>query len=516
MHALIPARALLSVSDKTGIVELAQALQRAGTQLLSTGGTATLLRAAGLNVTEVAEHTGHPEMMDGRVKTLHPKIHGGILALRGDAAHEASMRDHAIAPIDLVVVNLYPFEQTLACGAAYDETVEQIDIGGPAMVRSAAKNHAHVVVVVDPADYAEVMAALASGGISYALRARLAARAFARTSSYDMAIAGWLAQEHEPQGWPSRWAGGQLRQSLRYGENPHQRAAFYALPDAPHSLAQAEQLQGKELSYNNLNDTDAAWQLVCEFDEPAVVIVKHANPCGVALGHDITQAYSRALACDPVSAFGGIIAANRTLDATWVQALGSLFAEVIIVPDITDEAKTMLAAKKNLRVLITGGLLSPTREQLQVKSLAGGYLVQSADNALLGDSGLQCATQAAPDAQQQRDMLFAFTVCKHVKSNAIVIAKDGATLGIGAGQMSRVDSVRLACNKAQAAGLSVQGAVLASDAFFPFDDNVHEAASHGIAALIQPGGSVRDGEVVAAANTHHMAMLLTGMRHFKH
>ena len=515
MSLLSPVRALLSVSDKTGIEDFAGALEAKGVQLLSTGGTASLLSKAGVKVKEVSAHTGFPEMMDGRVKTLHPMIHGGLLALRDDAQHQAAMQTHGIAPIDLLVVNLYPFEATLAKGANYMEAVEQIDIGGPAMVRSAAKNHAHVAVVVDPADYGAVLEALVEGGITYELRRKLAAKAFARTASYDSAIARWMNAQTNPDGWPAYLLDAALRQPLRYGENPHQSAAFYARPHAPFGLATATQLQGKELSYNNLNDTDAAWQLVCEFEAPAVAIIKHANPCGVALGENLAEAYAKALACDPTSAFGGIIALNRSLDVPFVEALGSLFAEVIIAPSIEPKAAEMLAAKKNLRVLIAGGLLKQDKAEWRVKSVAGGYLAQSSDAVVMGEA-LSVVTQKQPDAAQLNDMKFAFTVCKHVKSNAIVLVREGAAIGIGAGQMSRVDSVRLACSKAEAAGLTVAGSVMASDAFFPFDDNVHEAARHGVAAIIQPGGSVRDGEVVAAADQHAMAMALTGIRHFNH
>lgn len=515
MHPIRPARALLSVSDKTGIEALARALVAQGVQLLSTGGTASLLAAAGIAVQEVATYTGFAEMMDGRVKTLHPMIHGGLLALRDHPDHLRAMQEHGIGPIDLLVVNLYPFEATLAKGASYAEAIEQIDIGGPAMVRSAAKNHAHVAVVVDPADYDELLNALDGEGIGFGLRQKLAAKAFARTASYDSAIARYLAGQEYADPWPPYLLDATRKQTLRYGENPHQSAAFYARPHAAFGLATATQLQGKELSYNNLNDTDAAWQLVCEFTMPAVAIIKHANPCGVALGKTLADAYHSALACDPQSAFGGIIALNQTLDVAFVEALGSLFAEVIIAPAIDAQAAALLAAKKNLRVLITGGLLQTQALDWRIKSVAGGYLVQSNDAIVLAAPPV-VATKNQPTPEQTDDLHFAFIVCKHVKSNAIVLARGGATIGIGAGQMSRVDSVRLACSKAAAAGLDVAGSAMASDAFFPFDDNVHEAAKHGIAAIIQPGGSVRDGEVIAAADRHHMAMVMTAIRHFNH
>lgn len=508
-------RALLSVSDKTGIVELAQALVSMGVAILSTGGTAKLLAEKGIAITEVGEHTGFPEMMDGRVKTLHPTIHGGILALRDDDAHVASMREHDIAPIDLVVVNLYPFEATVAGNPTYHDAIENIDIGGPAMIRAAAKNHAHVVVVVDPQDYTELAKALQTGQVPYSLRQRFAAKAYARTAAYDHAISRWFTQAEHTDSWPAYFLDGALRQHLRYGENPHQSAALYVKPYAEAGVASATQLQGKELSYNNLNDTDAAFRLVSEFTEPAVAIIKHANPCGVAIGESVTQAFVRALACDPVSAFGGIIALNRAIDANFVGALGNLFLEVLIAPSITDDAAAQLAAKKNLRVLVTGSMPKPDTKDWMVKSLAGGYLVQERDAQLMPD-GVQQVSHKAPTPEQLRDLRFAFTVCKHVKSNAIILAKDGATIGIGAGQMSRVDSVRLACWKAEAASLSTQGSVLASDAFFPFDDNVHHAAEAGVVALIQPGGSIRDAEVIAAADQHDMAMVVTGIRHFNH
>ncbi len=504
-------RALISVSDKTGIVQLAARLAGQGVELISTGGTANLLREHGLSVQDVSDITHYPEMMDGRVKTLHPNIHGGILALRGNADHQAAMHAHGIAPIDLVVVNLYPFEATIAKEALWEEVIENIDIGGPAMIRAAAKNHDHVVVVTDAGDYD-----LVSAVMSQAQSRALAAKAFARTAAYDAVVAGWLAPRVQANPWPAHLLDADLKQTLRYGENPHQQAAFYAKRTLAPCMAQATQLQGKELSYNNIQDTDAAFKLVAECEQPAVAIIKHANPCGVAIGATLTDAFIKALACDSVSAYGGILAVNRELDRTFVEALGSLFLEVIIAPSISDDAQALLATRKNLRVMITQGMPQKSAPSWMIKSISGGYLVQTENDRVLGDDALKTVTKIAPTAQQLSDLHFAFSVCKHVKSNAIIIAKDGATIGIGAGQMSRVDSVRLAQDKARAAGLSTQGAVLASDAFFPFDDNVHLAASAGIAALIQPGGSIRDDEVIAAADQHAMAMVFTGIRHFNH
>jgi len=510
-------RALLSVSDKTGLVEFARFLAEHNIEILSTGGTAKALRDAGIQVKEVAEHTGFPEMLDGRVKTLHPKIHGGILGRRKVAEHEKSMKAHDIAPIDLVVINLYPFEATVAKGADYDECVEKIDIGGPAMVRSAAKNHESVTVVVDPTDYARVQEQIASNkGTTLELRKALAAKAYSRTAAYDAAISAWFSHvlgEHFPE---QISISATRRQTLRYGENPHQKAAFYTYPNASAGLATAEQIQGKELSYNNINDTDAAFALVSEFSEPAIAIIKHANPCGVALGENITEAFKKALACDPVSAYGGIIATNRTLDAQTVEAIGNLFLEVIIAPDADKKAMALLEKKKNLRLLLTGGMAEVGKHHLMMKAVLGGFLLQDTDAAHVSEKDVKTVSKRKPTEAQLRDMIFAFTVAKHVKSNAIVIARDSATIGIGAGQMSRVDSVRLACWKAEEAKLSTHGAVLASDAFFPFDDNVHNAAKAGIAALIQPGGSIRDEDVIKAADQHDMAMVFTSVRHFRH
>jgi phosphoribosylaminoimidazolecarboxamide formyltransferase/IMP cyclohydrolase len=516
------ARALLSVSDKTGLVEFGRFLAERGVELLSTGGSAKALRDAGLAVKDVSEHTGFPEMMDGRVKTLHPMVHGGILARRDD--HAAEMAEHGIPPIDLVVVNLYPFEATVARGAAFEECVENVDIGGPAMIRSAAKNHDFVAVVTEPEDYAAVMDEIrAAGGTTLALRRRLAATAYARTAAYDAAISRWFAAAVGEE-WPKRTSfSGTLRQTLRYGENPHQAAAFYATGEDRPGIATATQLQGKELSYNNLNDTDAAFELVAEFEAPAVAIIKHANPCGVAEGEGLLDAYRRALACDPVSAFGGIIAVNRPLDAATAEEIAKLFAEVVIAPEADEGARRVLAAKKNLRVLLTGSMPDPAAPGLLVKSVAGGFLLQTRDGARATREGLKVVTKRAPSERELSDLLFAFRVAKHVKSNAIVYAKDGATVGIGAGQMSRVDSSRIAALKsadaARAAGLAepgTKGSVVASDAFFPFADGLLAAAEAGATAVIQPGGSVRDEEVIAAADEKGLAMVFTGMRHFRH
>ncbi|MDH3241456.1 MAG: bifunctional phosphoribosylaminoimidazolecarboxamide formyltransferase/IMP cyclohydrolase [Alphaproteobacteria bacterium] len=524
--SLAPTRALISVSDKTGLEALGRALAARGIDLVSTGGTADALRAAGLNVTDVSDLTGYPEMMDGRVKTLHPAVHGGILARRDIPEHAAAMETHGIAPIDLVIINLYPFENTAASGAGYEDCVENIDIGGPALIRAAAKNHAFVAVLTAPEDYDGLIAELDAnqGATSLEYRRMLAARAYARTAAYDAAIAGWFADTlGEP--FPDRYClSGTLSQRMRYGENPHQEAAFYIDPAHPRpGAATATQIQGKELSFNNLNDTDAAFELVSEFEAPAIAIIKHANPCGVALGSDLKSAYGRALACDPVSAFGGIIAANRPLDGETAAEIAKLFAEVVIAPEISDEARAVLAAKKNLRVLATGALADPAARAMTVRSLAGGFLLQDRDAGRITEAELKCVTKRQPTADEIADLLFAFTVCKHVKSNAIVYAKGGATVGIGAGQMSRVDSSRIAAWKAEdasrAAGEDVtraKGAVVASDAFFPFADGLLAAAEAGAEAVIQPGGSIRDEEVIAAADEAGLAMVMTGMRHFRH
>ncbi|MBW7852392.1 MAG: bifunctional phosphoribosylaminoimidazolecarboxamide formyltransferase/IMP cyclohydrolase [Rhodospirillales bacterium] len=518
-------RALVSVSDKTGLIDFARALAGHGVELLSTGGSAKAMRDAGLAVKEVAEHTGFPEMLDGRVKTLHPAIHGGILGIRGNAEHEAAMAAHGIDPIDLVVVNLYPFEATVAKGADFETCIENIDIGGPALIRAAAKNHDSVTVVVDPADYAGVLDDMKAnaGATSIDLRRRLAAAAYARTGAYDAAISGWFAERlGEP--FPRRIAvGAELKQSLRYGENPHQQAAFYVGGAPRRGVATAVQHQGKELSYNNLNDTDAAFELAAEFDQPAVAIIKHANPCGVAAGGSLKDAYLRALACDPVSAFGGIIAVNRRLDGAAAEEMVKIFTEVVIAPEVDDDALAIFAAKKNLRLLTTGGMPDPAAPGMTLKSLAGGFLLQSRDAGRVAMADLKVVTKRAPSQRELEDMLFAFRVCKHVKSNAIVYVKDGATVGVGAGQMSRVDSSRIASWKsaeaAKAAGLprpGTIGSVVASDAFFPFPDGLLAAAEAGATAVIQPGGSMRDAEVIAAADEKGLAMVFSGMRHFRH
>ena len=515
-------RALISVSDKTGLIDLARALTGAGVQILSTGGSANALRQAGIAVTEVSDHTGFPEILDGRVKTLVPQIHGGILGRRDDPAHLAQMAAHDIAPIDLVVVNLYPFEATVAAGAPPADCIENIDIGGPALIRAAAKNHDFVTILTEPAQYGDLIGALAAGGTTLDLRRRLAGAAYARTAAYDAAIATWFAARQGSEFPPLLTVAASLRQTLRYGENPHQNAAFYVSSTRP-GVATATQIQGKELSYNNLNDTDAAFECVAEFDAPSIVIVKHANPCGVATAADLPTAWELALRCDPVSAFGGIVAANRTLDAAAAEKIAAIFTEVIIAPDATDEARAILAKKKNLRLLLTGGLPDPAAGGTMLRSVAGGLLAQSRDNGRVNAAGLRVVTSRAPTDAELADLIFAFRVCKHVKSNAIVYAHAGASVGIGAGQMSRVDSARIAAWKsaeaARAAGLPhplTQGSVVASDAFFPFADGLEAALAAGATAVIQPGGSIRDEEVIAAANAAGAAMVFTGMRHFRH
>ncbi len=518
-------RALISVSDKTGIDAFARRLAAAGVDLVSTGGTAAMLRRASLNVRDVSDLTGFPEMMDGRVKTLHPKVHGGLLALRDNKEHAASMKAHDIAPIDLLVVNLYPFEETVAKGASYEECVENIDIGGPAMIRAAAKNHEHVGVVVDPEDYDAVAGEIESGGLSRELKRRLAAKAYARTAAYDAAISSWFAGVLG-EDYPKTIAfAGTLKQTLRYGENPHQSAAFYASGDKRPGVATARQVQGKELSYNNLNDTDAAYECVAEFGDEAsaVAIIKHANPCGVAIGATLLEAYEKALKCDPVSAFGGVIALNRKLDRAAAEKIVEIFTEVIIAPDADEDALKILAPKKNVRVLLAGALPDPAAPGRYIKPVAGGYLVQSRDSGAVRAGDLKIVTKRKPSDGELRDMLFAFKVAKHVKSNAIVYAKNNATVGIGAGQMSRVDSSRIAARKsadaAEAAGEKtplVKGSVVASDAFFPFPDGLLTAAEAGATAVIQPGGSIRDEDVIKAADDAGLAMAFTGMRHFRH
>jgi phosphoribosylaminoimidazolecarboxamide formyltransferase / IMP cyclohydrolase len=521
-------RALISVSDKSGLVELARALAARGVELVSTGGTRKALTDAGLKVLDVSELTGFPEMMDGRVKTLHPKVHGGLLAIRENRDHAEAMRAHGIRPIDLLVVNLYPFEATAAKGADFDTCIENIDIGGPAMIRAAAKNHADVAVVVDPGDYAALLAELEQhgGATTPALRKKLAAKAYARTAVYDAAIANWFAEQLADPAPAYRAVGGSLAEPLRYGENPHQSAAFYRTPERRAGVATARQLQGKQLSYNNFNDTDAAYECVAEFDPKrtaACVIVKHANPCGVAEGASLIDAYRKALACDPVSAFGGIVALNQTLDAEAARAITEIFTEVIIAPDASEEAVAIVGAKKNLRLLVAGALPDPRAGGLTVKSVAGGLLVQSRDNAVVDDMTLKTVTKRAPTNAELTDLAFAFRVAKHVKSNTIVYAKDRATVGIGAGQMSRIDSARIAARKAEDAAKDAKlaapltkGSVVASDAFFPFADGLLVAIEAGATAVIQPGGSVRDDEVIKAADDHGIAMVFTGTRHFRH
>lgn len=505
-----PRRALLSVSDKTGLSELAKALHDHGIELISTGGTKKAIEDAGIPVKDVAAITNFPEVMDGRVKTLHPSVHGGILARRDDPDHQKAMRDHAIGDIDIVVINLYPFAQTVTKGGDFALCVENIDIGGPAMIRAAAKNHDFVTVVTDPADYDRLAEELDKndGTIAHETRRALAAKAFAATAAYDGAIAAWFAQQTQP---------------LRYGENPHQKAAFYADGSGRPGVALATQHQGKELSYNNLNDTDAAFELVAEFDEPAVAIIKHANPCGVATHASIYDAYRHALRCDPVSAFGGIVALNRTLDAGTAEEIVKVFTEVIIAPDVDEDAKAIIAAKKNLRLLTTGTLPDPAQKRLTLRTIAGGYLAQDADTGRITAADVKVVTKRAPSEEELRDLIFAFRVAKHVKSNAIVYARKGATVGIGAGQMSRIDSSRIAAWKAKEAAkienlpeTLTHGAVVASDAFFPFADGLLAAAEAGVTAVIQPGGSVRDEEVIAAADEKGLAMVFTDMRHFRH
>ncbi len=520
--------ALLSVFDKTGIIELARALSARGVRLLSTGGTYKAIAAEGLAVTDVSEVTQFPEIMDGRVKTLHPKVHGGLLAIRDDAEHQEAMKAHGIDAIDLLVVNLYPFEDVRAAGGDYPTTVENIDIGGPAMIRASAKNHAYVTVITDPADYAELAEQLSAdaGKTAYAFRQRMAAKAYARTAAYDAAISNWFAEALSIDTPHHRTIGGVLKEEMRYGENPHQKAAFYVTGEKRPGVSTAVLLQGKQLSYNNINDTDAAYELVAEFlpeKSPACAIIKHANPCGVATGPTLLEAYKRALACDSVSAFGGIIALNQTLDAETAEEIIKLFTEVIIAPDVTEEAKAVVARKPNLRLLSAGGLPDARAAGITAKTVSGGLLVQSRDNGMVEDLELKVVTKRAPTAQELEDMKFAFKVGKHVKSNAVVYAKDGQTAGIGAGQMSRVDSARIAALKAEEAakalGLAVpmtHGSAVASEAFLPFADGLLSMIAAGATAVIQPGGSMRDQEVIDAANEHNVAMVFTGMRHFRH
>lgn len=519
-------RALISVSDKTGLIDFAKALAAQGVEIVSTGGTAKAIADAGLPVIDVSELTGFPEMMDGRVKTLHPKVHGGLLAIRANTEHAGAMRTHGIKPIDLLVVSLYPFEATVAKGAGFEDCIENIDIGGPAMIRAAAKNHDDVAVIVDANDYAPLLDALKAGGTTLDFRRRLAAKAYARTAAYDAAISNWFAEQLKETAPTFRAFGGTLVEALRYGENPHQAAAFYRTPEQRPGVATARQVQGKQLSYNNINDTDAAYECVAEFDparSAACVIVKHANPCGVAEGASLEDAYRKALRCDSTSAFGGIVAVNRTLDAEAARAITEIFTEVIVAPDATDEAIAIVGAKKNLRLLLAGGLPDPRASGLTVKSVAGGLLVQTRDNAVADDMAIRAVTKRQPTEAELRDLIFAFRVAKHVKSNTIVYAKDLATVGIGAGQMSRIDSARIAARKAEDAakelGLSVpltKGSVVASDAFFPFADGLLVAIEAGATAVIQPGGSMRDDEVIKAADDAGIAMVFTGTRHFRH
>jgi len=526
---LVPVRrTLISVSDKTGIVEFARALSLKGVELVSTGGTSAALQREGLTVRDVSELTGFPEIMDGRVKTLHPLVHGGLLGIRDDAEHQDAMKQHGIAAIDLVVINLYPFEEVRFGGGDYASIVENIDIGGPAMVRASAKNHAYVAIVTDPSDYERVLEALEqhNGALPYRLRQELAAKAYARTAAYDAAISQWFAETLEVEAPEWRAFGGKLAQVMRYGENPHQQAGFYLTGEKRPGVATAHQVQGKQLSYNNINDTDAAFELVSEFDPArtaAVAIIKHANPCGVAEGATIAEAYRKALACDPVSAFGGIVALNRTLDAEAAEEIAKIFTEVIIAPDATEEAQAIIAQKKNLRLLLTGGVADPRQPGLAAKTVSGGLLVQNRDNGVVDDLDLKVVTKRAPTEAELADLRFAFRVAKHVKSNAIVYTKDLATVGVGAGQMSRIDSARIAARKAvdaaEAAGLAeplTKGCVVASDAFFPFADGLLSAVEAGATAVIQPGGSMRDDEVIKAADEHGIAMVFTGMRHFRH
>jgi phosphoribosylaminoimidazolecarboxamide formyltransferase/IMP cyclohydrolase len=527
MPNLVPiGRALISVSDKTGLLDLARALAGHGVELISTGGTSGMLRAAGLKVRDVSEVTGFPEMMDGRVKTLHPNVHGGLLALRDDDEHLLAMAAHGIQPIDLLVVNLYPFEETVAKGADHATCIENIDIGGPAMIRAASKNHRFVTVVTDPADYSALLDQMRAhdGATTLAFRQKLALTAYSRTAAYDTAVSTWLADEIGEATPRYRGFAGKLAQPLRYGENPHQSAAFYADGSRRPGVATARQWQGKELSYNNINDTDAAFELVAELGQgPACAIIKHANPCGVASAATLTEAYRRAHACDQTSAFGGIVALNQTLDAATAEEIVKIFTEVVIAPDATDAAKAIFAARKNLRLLTTGALPDPRAKSLAFRQVAGGFLVQDRDSGQISPAELKVVTRRAPTEAELHDLRFAWTVAKHVKSNAIIYVKDGATVGVGAGQMSRIDSTRIAARKSQdmaeALGLAApltRGSVVASDAFFPFADGLIAAAEAGATAIIQPGGSMRDDEVIAAADERGLAMLFTGMRHFRH
>ncbi|SHI44585.1 phosphoribosylaminoimidazolecarboxamide formyltransferase / IMP cyclohydrolase [Shimia gijangensis] len=521
-------RALISVSDKTGLIELGKALSERGIELLSTGGSAKAMRDAGLTVVDVADVTGFPEMMDGRVKTLHPNVHGGLLALRSNPDHVAAMDEHGIGPIDLLVVNLYPFEATVAAGADYDTCIENIDIGGPAMIRAAAKNHGDVTVIVDVQDYDKLLGDMDkhNNATCTKFRRRRAQIAYARTAAYDAAVSNWMADAIGFDTPRRRAVAGEIKQSLRYGENSHQQASFYTDGSNRPGVATAQQLQGKELSYNNINDTDAAFELVAEFDPangPACAIIKHANPCGVAVGTSLTEAYQKAFDCDRTSAFGGIVALNQPLDAATAAKIVEIFTEVVIAPGASDEAKEIFAAKKNLRLLLTDGLPDPRKPIMAYKQVAGGMLVQDKDVGYVGIDDLKVVTKKAPSEQEMADLLFAWKVAKHVKSNAIVYVKDGATVGVGAGQMSRLDSANVAASKAARMAVELgmdespaKGSAVASDAFFPFADGLLEAAAAGGKCVIQPGGSMRDDEVIAAADETGLAMVFTGMRHFRH
>ena len=510
-------RALLSVSDKAGLVHFARALSDLGFELVSTGGTASLLAGEGLAVTKVSDVTGFPEIMGGRVKTLHPKVHGGLLADQANGEHMATLQEQEIAPFGLLVVNLYPFAQTLAGGADFATCIENIDIGGPAMVRACAKNHASVLPVVDPGDYERVLALIEAEQLDAPTRRGFAAKAFAHTARYDAQISRWLQQAEGHTSLPDELSfAGAKSLDLRYGENPHQNAALYLTAEQRPGIATGTLLQGKPLSYNNLNDADAAFELVSEFDDPAVAIIKHANPCGVALGDDLYGAYRRALACDQTSAFGSIVACNRPLDGSVAAAITEIFTEVVIAPDADDAARAVFAQKPNLRLVLTGTMPDPLDMGLTVKSIAGGLLVQSRDDEHASVAAFKAVTAQTPDATTLNNLAFAQRVAKHVKSNTIVLVAGGATLGIGAGQMSRVDAAHLAIKKAGEAGLDVTGAVAASDAFFPFADGIQALIDAGISAVVQPGGSMRDDEVIAAADASGMAMVFTGTRHFRH
>ncbi len=518
-------RAIISVSNKSGLIPFVKKLDKYGVEIISTGGTAKTLKEAGIKVKDISDHTNFPEIMNGRVKTLHPKVHGGILSDRDKTEHVEAQKSNNIDDIDMVIVNLYPFSETVASGADFDECIENIDIGGPAMVRASAKNHKFVTIVTDPKDYDNVIEDLEKydGATTYALRKKLAAKAYSLTATYDSNIASWFASQTGDD-YPSRTSfSGVLKQSLRYGENPHQSAALYIDGSSRAGVANATQIQGKELSYNNLNDTDAAFEIVSEFEQPSVAIIKHANPCGVASGENCLEAYIKAIKCDPVSAFGGIIALNRPLDAETAKEIVKVFSEVIIAPSIEAGAMDIVSEKKNLRVLTTGSMANPSEKRRIVKSISGGLLVQDADFGCVNIDDLKVVTDREPTQREMEDLLFAFKVAKHVKSNAIVYAKDKATVGIGAGQMSRVDSCRIAAKKsmdaAEEAGESEAltiGSVVASDAFFPFADGLITAAEAGVTAVIQPGGSIRDNEVIEAANDRGLAMVMTGMRHFRH